>query len=437
MTQPPTAKSFAAGALATKALRRGRRWLRLPKIIMGEIGVITLACVISTLIPQTPTATSVEVLRFSHAWPLTSNIATRLHLDQVLWAPWFLVACLAAAGSLSLVLVEHLRRLERAWRHTPTESSFRGAPLNREFTRPSRQRSGTVITQEGRWGWVGSPLFHLGLLLCMAGGLGRALWGSDAVVDVVQGEILPPQASAWGGQWGGPWSTPIALPAAARFDDLQLSYHASGDVAAESATLEVGGLKAPLQVNAPLHIGDLTVYLTLEHGPAALLVVGDPKRDKAIAVLAREESVKEVSYDGTQGGVELHLRATQPKDHSLPRGFEARVLIDSGLRYAGPLGLGQGVALGGDRAVILREIRPWARLRASRDPSLPLVWMGLLFATLGAACMVVFVPVDLLVQVEDAGAEEHVRVAMRPARYAPLHADRFEALVRAEGASPP
>lgn len=437
MTQPPTAKSFAAGALATKILRRIRRLLRLPKVIMGEIGVITLACVISTIIPQTPTATSVEVLRFSHAWPLVSNVATGLHLDQVLWAPWFLVACLAAAGSLSLVFVEHLRRLERAWRQPLTELSFRGAPLNVEFTRPSRQRTGTIIAQEGRLGWVGSPLFHLGLLLCMAGGLGRALWGSDAVVDVVQGETLAPNAAAWGGQWGGLWSTPIALPQQARFDDLKVSYHASGDIAAESATLEIGGRKEPMQVNAPLHLGDLTVYLTLDHGPAALIVVGDPKRDKAIAVLAHEEGAQEVSYEGTQNGVELHLRATQPKDHSLPQGFEARVLVDGGLRYAGPLGLGQGVALGGERAVVLREIRPWARLRASRDPILPVVWLGLLFATLGAACMVVFVPVDLLVRIDDAGAEERVRVALRPARYAPLHADRFAALVRAEGGNPP
>ena len=65
------------------------------------------------------------------------------------------------------------------------------------------------------------------------------------------------------------------------------------------------------------------------------------------------------------------------------------------------------------------------------------VWLGLLFATLGAACMVVFVPVDLLVRIDDAGAEERVRVALRPARYAPLHADRFAALVRAEGGNPP
>jgi hypothetical protein len=98
------------------------------------------------------------------------------------------------------------------------------------------------------------------------------------------------------------------------------------------------------------------------------------------------------------------------------------------------VGPGEQLAFPGGARVELAGLRWWSRFTAKRDPSVPLVFAGIALALLGTI-LSAFVRTDSLVRVE-AGAEpgtEHVLVALRPRRLAPMFRERFEALVRAEG----
>ena len=83
--------------------------------------------------------------------------------------------------------------------------------------------------------------------------------------------------------------------------------------------------------------------------------------------------------------------------------------------------------------MVVRDIRPWVRMRARRDDALWVAWLGLGCGVLGALLIFGVAPVEQMVRVQDLGGVQRVTVALRPLRFAPLYRDRFQAIVRAEG----
>ena len=413
---------------------RLRRWFRLPWVILGEVGAITLACVLMTLLPQTPDASDLEHTRFVHEWPTLAALAQATGLDHVARAPWFLGLVGMALISLGIVLQEQARVLLATWRRPLTEASLLRAPLHAEFERPTRPGARTILKRTGWLGHTGSPLLHLGLVLCILGGLGRMLLGRDGVVDLVQGETLTAQKAAWGREWGGPLSQPLRLQESLKFEALHDKRYPSGDIQTLTATLLLGGARrTELAVNAPLEMGDTTLYLTLDGGPALLAEVGGAEVQEPTALMLKPAGPDQAEWNGTLQGIELHLQANVPKDGKLATQVEARVLVDGGLRYEGKLARGQGVKLGEGRRVVVRDIRPWVRMRARRDDALWVAWLGLGCGVLGALLIFGVAPVEQMVRVQDLGGVQRVTVALRPLRFAPLYRDRFQAIVRAEG----
>lgn len=254
--------------------RTVRRFLQKPTVVIGELAAIALASVLGATIPQSGTATAgaIEMFR-APVW--VASVVDLLGLDQIFSSAWFLTLVALAGCSLSLALNDQWRRAWRLWRRRGGSGKLSGAPFRYEvevpLSEPLRERR--VCTRDSlRLGLWGSPLFHLGLWLLVAAGLLRLLFGTDAVVDLVVGETLPPSPSAYGAQWPGLLARPFSLQDPLTLLDLQVETYPGGSLQQFSAEVEVGGERRTVAINAPLSSGAEMLYLTSTYGPAVQLV---------------------------------------------------------------------------------------------------------------------------------------------------------------------
>jgi hypothetical protein len=446
--------------------RRVRKLLRSPRIILGELGALSLLCCLGASIPQVGTATNAELQRLHEAGALANRLVGPLGLDHIFRTPLFLAAVLLASGSLVVVIVEQLKRLRLQWGAKLTQAHFQSAPFRAEFeTGPSMRGDscnggvGSVKTwTENRVGLLGSPLFHLGLLLLMAAGALRALFGASAVVDLLEGESLAPSSGAWTGQFPGLVAKPFSLNApitlhavrATRFEDgdlrelkVELAFPSSNGTELEGGATETltrprlndSAIK-PLAINHDLKIGESRVFLGSDFGPAPLIEWGQgegtPKRQ---AVLMRDQGAGrfEGELDGP-GGETAFFRAFIGREGARANAVEVRVMKGSALLYTGDVEVGQGIHLADGSKLMLRGAPFWARLHGDRDLALWLAYASFAMMFVGVVLIFTVIKVDYCVVVAPKGDSNPVFVALKPQRLAPLFQERFENLVRQQKA---
>lgn len=415
-----------------------KRALRAPRLVVAELLVLALAGVALASVPQLELP--LDLVRHEAEHPLLAPLAHALALDRILHSPWLWLPLAGAMASLAAVLADVWPRTIRLLRFAPGPSAFDRAAYRAEFVRPARGAA-TVVRRRGRLGHLGSPLFHTGLAVIVVAGLVRALFGRDAVVDLVEGETLAPSPSAYGAQWGGPLSRPLALPAALRLDGIRRDQYASGalrSLSARAALLEPGGARpVGIAINAPLDVAGTRVYLQNRNGVAAIVRVA-PGAALPTALLLEEQDAPGV-YEARsvlEGGLEVIARATAGPGGALPSTVELRVLRRGALALLASFQPGAATALPDGRTVAVEALRRWGRFEVTRDAAAPLAFAGIGLAVLGAVVLVGFVPFDTAVVVTPAPEGERVCVVLRPHRLPAVFEDRFERLVRSEGGSP-
>lgn len=227
---------------------------------------------------------------------------------------------------------------------------------------------------------------------------------------------------------------PFRLEVPVRFEKLSPARYASGNLRGLSAEIRVGGAgearAASLAINEPLDLGAEQLYLVATHGPAVLLAIRDAGGEhRSLVPLREEEGTYYASLDAP-GGEQVLLRASPGVEGALPEEVELRVLRDTALLFAGSLAAGQAMELASGQTIELHALRYWATFQGARDPSRWVAFAGFVVAGLGALLMFAVVKVDTAVVVTPTESGERVLVALRAQRFAPLFAERFEALVR-------
>lgn len=96
---------------------------------------------------------------------------------------------------------------------------------------------------------------------------------------------------------------------------------------------------------------------------------------------------------------------------------------------AAALAPGRTIRFPDGRFLELRAVSSWARFTAQRDPSVPVAYAGFALAFLGALLMYGVIRVESEVAWSPTPIGVRLTVAMRPHRFAPLFAQRFEQLV--------
>lgn len=409
--------------IAGTAWRRTSALLRRPALVVAEVAALAGATALAATLPQEPDAAAVEEL--AARWPLLARVAGALGLHAILTSGWFLALVALAMLSLVAVQIEQWRRVRRVWATPLDGASFARAPYRRELPLPGGHAAPPArFRRSGRAGLLGSPIFHLGLLLVVGAGLARLLFFRDAGVRIIEGETLPPGPAAWQMQRGGPLSGPFALPDALRVDEVRPARYPTGalqQVAARVA-LVAGGRESArdVAINSPLEVGGRSVYILAGHGPAALLEHRRPAgAEEAVVYLEQREQ----DFRGRlrlDGGREVRLRASVTADR--PDALEARLLSGPALLAVTRLVPGDELPLGPGESLRLVALPWWAQLWGSRDASRPFFFAGVAIAIAGIALLFGFVPVDSAVFVHDG----RLVVALKPQRFAPLFAERFE-----------
>jgi hypothetical protein len=416
---------------------RLKRFLRSPWTITVELLGIALAGFATTVVEQHPTELARQ--RLAEDWPLVARSIRVLGLDRVFTAPWFLAIVALAACSLAIVCWEQWTRLFREWK-VPGEAWFRAAPYRQVIERPRTGEGRRVeISIRGRIGALGSPLFHLGLLVCAVAGVGRMLVAADASRELWEGGMVAAGPSAFETKDLGPLARPVELPEPVRLVRLQPRYYPSGGLLELDAQLRVGaepGRATTMGVNDPLDFGATRVYLSQAFGPAAVVSLSGLAEPSTGVMMLSVGASGDYEWVGkVPGGAEVRLRAPMEKAAARPpEVVEARVIRGDALLAAGRLAPGGGLDLPGGGVLVLREVRWWVRILASRDPTAWPMFVGFGMAILGVVLMFGFVRVDTLVVAEPDGDVERVTVAMRPQRLAPVFADRFARRVERESA---
>ena len=324
-----------------------KRFLRSPALIVAEIAVITLAGVAGTLVSQ--------------------EVAS----EWVFGSVWFMGAVALAFLSLSIVAYDQIRQLSRS-------RSLRLAP-------------------------VGALIIHLGLLLVILAGTVKVLFGAQAIVDVMEGETLPPTSAAWAVQKPGRLVAPLQVTQSITLEAVDARRFKGGDLQHLSARLHlVGSADAPsrnveIPVNASVESSGVRLFVGSDYGPAALLewrgATGATARSAAL--LKHEQGRR---FEGTLTGPDgerAFLRAEVDPSGQRPSGVELRVMQGAGLLFAGFLPVGQTITLPSGGSLALRGAPFWVRLHASRDPGLWMIYLGFALLILGVTFRFALNPVSL------------------------------------------
>jgi hypothetical protein len=423
------------------ALAAAKRLLKSPAVIVGELAALAAACALGAALPQAGTAGDAGTAWWDARGPVLSALRDVLALDRVFRSGWFLALCMAAAASLSAVVYGQFRRALRLWKQPLTEQHFRAAPFQAEFERPARLAGAPSarrieIWSERRIGLAGSAVFHAGLLAIVLAGAGRALLATEAVVDLVETEVLPPEPSAWAAQFPGLLARPFRLDRPVTLTEVRTARYGDGSLRELSIALAAPGKAARrIEINTVLRAAGGRIFLDAAHGPAALLewraAGAEPLRER-VHLAERGPGRFEGASEGP-GGLVAHLRAGAGGEDGRPAALDVRVMRGSALLLSTDLASGDTVSLPGGAALTLHGLPLWARLRGSRDPALGLAFAGLALAMAGSAAMFLLVRVDACVAVTPADGRERVFVALRPQRFAPMFRERFERLAREQG----
>ena len=427
--------------------RKVKQFLRAPKVIVGELVALALFGALGAALPQMGSSTNMEIARLREAGPVVTKVVQWFALDHLFRSSGFLVATALAAASLLLVVLEQVRRFRCQWSQRLTEAHFQSAPLRAEFERPARAGQAFCLSPfspskqlgirtERRIGLLGSPLFHAGLLLVILAGALRALFGTKAVVDLLEGETLPPRASAWSAQFPGILGKTFHLDGPVTLNEVKAAHYSDGDLRDLKVRLSVpgkpGGAEAELAVNHDLKTRSGRLFLGFDFGPAVLIDWQSPgaATKHEAALLAKQGNG---DFEGTCSGpgtLRAYLRARVGAGGERPQIVEVRVMKDGALLFGGDVRVGQTVALYGGAKLVLRGAPFWARLRGSHDSALWLAYVGFALVMLGVTIIFGVVKLDWCVSVTSLGDRERVVVAFKPQRFAPLFEERFQRVVQ-------
>ena len=423
-----------------------KQFLRSPSVIIGEIAAVALAGALGASLPQAGSASAESLPRLPENGPLLAALVKVFALDHVFYSAWFLMVTAFLSASLGVIVFEQVKRLRLQWSQRLSEVHFRNAPLHTEFerdpagrpasTRCAAPRPTLQIWTERRIGLLGSPIFHIGLLLIILAGSFRALFGTEAAVDLIEGETLPATPSAWAGQWPGALGRAFRLDWPVTLDTVKSARYQDGDLRELKVRLLLqrnqGPQPAELAVNHDLKTGAGRIFLGSDFGPAALVewqsTDAAPKREAALLTKKSGDA-----YEGTSlgpNGLQAHLRAQVGADGAHPAHVEVRVMRDGALLFTGDARPGQTASLRTGEKLVLLGTPFWVRLRGSRDPALGLAYLGFGLVMAGVVLIFAVVKVDACVLVTPMGERERVFVALKPQRFAPLFQERFEQLVR-------
>jgi cytochrome c biogenesis protein len=412
------------------------------KLAIALIILITLASIVGTLIPQGGAEADYAARYGALAKPLIALQITRLYQSV-----WYLVLLLLFGVN---TVVCTLSRFGAKWRRafgpppTPDAQALAALKVRARFrldlsAAAARDRVAGALASHGyrttgaagsgglsltarkrRFGWFGSDVVHIGLLIILAGGLTSGRLARRADLALFEGQAL-------------------AVPGAGfdlRLDKFETEYYPQGGVKDWKSTVTVVENGAPVltrtvEVNHPLSHRGYSVYqesygrnwdgptLTLELRKRADAAFVKPVTLKAGGAVAVDDTdvdriaVRQFVPDFVIGeGNRVQSRSQEPRN---PAAFVEATMagkrVFAGWVFANHPEFGQGHGANASPVtVVLKDYRAesFSVLRAAKDPGANFIWLGCLFVMAGLFLAFSWPPREIQVAVEGAGDKVEV-----------------------------
>ncbi|HWJ81936.1 MAG TPA: cytochrome c biogenesis protein ResB [Nocardioides sp.] len=432
--------------------------------------LLALAAVPGSVIPQSG-VDSLAVTRWKDAHPKLTPIYEKLDLFSVYDSPWFSAVYLLLVVSLVGCIVPRLFVYARALRtvpppaprnltRLPDSATFRTDEDPDAVLARARQVLGRryrlrpagdgpvdhVAGERGRLREAGNLLFHLSVLIVLAGfGVG-ALYGYEGGVIIVKQSKVCPDCGTFSNNLtqyddfdpGGLFTAAQLDPFSFTVEDFDVDWLQSGDRAGQARGFDAPlsyreGTDGPeqhydLKVNHPLSIGDTDVFL-IGHGYAPVVTIRDGNGDVAYSgptvFLPQDASFLSfgVIKAATAQPGEIGLEGLFYPTFGMVQGDPATLFPDdlnpllSMLVYTGDLGLDDGSAqsvyvLDKDNATPVKKpdgkpfrldiqpgdtvklpdrlgsvtfegVQPWVRIQISQSPGKEVALAGVVLALIG------------------------------------------------------
>ncbi len=437
------ARSAVLGTGAwTRGLARAAALLRSREVAVGLLGLIMLAAITGTFVPQRSLTAPAEYEAWRQTHPLASWLAEVAGLTQVYWSPWFL----ALLGALFLsLLVCTASRARLVWRMDRSRRRSAGrVPLwvrlpghHQAVTidggmEDALRRAGAALAaggygvrwrpgpeglfaEKGRFGVWGSVILHLGIMVALLGGLSSGAGKLAGYFELAEGQMFSEQEGAFLQVEKGPLYREPRGSFQVRLDRLRTDYWENGTLREIASQLTLrgpqGGLTArEASVERPLAYEGATIYQAKRHGFAARLSLGDaPGRGESTGYVnfplpqeLTQPATNRFDLPGTALRVQADLYPAPGAGPSDPQAWLGAVperpwlylFVRDGeerLVFQGPLELGGRVNIGA-YALSFDGVARWAGFPVVRDPGIPVIYAGFALCAAGAAILFLWIP---------------------------------------------
>ena len=368
-----------------------------PNLALVLIGLLALAVMAGGTLPQTPRMTGAEFDGWHNGWPRLAAFFDWSGLSAVFSSWWFSALCVALLVNLAAGIVLHVFWLI-VWLRGETAPGYRmrgtGATpegIDRNLSLAALPETGTWARTQGWAGLWGTPLFHAGLAVIVAGALLSASERFGAHFELSEGETFSGELKKLS-------KDKFSVATMNEFGALRLdrldAQVAEGkylrELQAFFTTREKGGQpqEMTLTVNSPLKIGGYTFYLDQKFGYAAAFERTLPdgsQRELRInfnaprAKWAAGSPIERDEVVTLENNPILYHMALTPGDSP---SFALEAAQRGQPVFKGALSPGQTADLGAYRLVFLGVI-PWVGLYVTTDRALQIVLAGFVIALTG------------------------------------------------------
>ncbi|MEI7437161.1 MAG: cytochrome c biogenesis protein ResB, partial [bacterium] len=234
------------------------------KFALTVVAMIAIACIAGTLIPQGAQQVAASLERHPDA-RRGLELLSAIGLTQVFYTWWFVCLLFVFAASLSACTARRYIMIRRT--------------------------TGAVRARV-----IGSFITHIGLLLVLAGGAVRVLWGQKGVIQLHEGEIATQAESSEG---------PIVLPFSVRLSKFTLELH-------EKNAATSGADKLLVQWRDKKLLAEFPVDLNVDHSVRPADLPAGAATPFTVRVL---RYVPDFAIDGSSS--EVTSRSAEPNNPAL------------------------------------------------------------------------------------------------------------------------
>lgn len=373
-------------------------------LALALLGLLALSVAAGGTLPQATRMNVTELNEWQANWPLLSQMFDRTGLSEVYSSWWFYALCVALLANLLAGVALHVLRI-RGWLAGQMPPTYRACATGDLPEDLARELGGTAAAGKhavtrGWLGLLGTPLFHFGIVVLMAGAMASASERFGARLELSEGETFSGEPEKLSRERYS--VSPAGDFGQLRLDRLDAQVGDGRYIRELQAffTVQERGQpprEAVLSVNNPMKMGRYKVYLNKKFGYAAAF--GRIRPDGS----QRETRINfEAPRDKWGGGKPIERQDMVMLDNvpilynmALTPGEVPSMALEASRRgqivFRGTLLPGQMADLGAYRLVFLGTV-PWVGMYLTTDSALWVVFAGFVIALSGFFLHLIFRP---------------------------------------------